>query len=197
MEPLAASVRSNPQISGISVDSEEFQIGLYADDVPLSLSNSLVSLPAVQHILETLGSFSLYKTNYSKSSMVNINLDSTLKTQISNLTPFLYWEQLLPFSILLRQWYLSLQIPLKHSKCISHWYSLHKIFYKWYYTLTRLASIFPDHSPNCWQQCGHHIWWDCPIISTYWSEVSGFMASMAHTSVPPPLYSHLCTTPLV
>lgn len=59
MEPLAASVRSNPQISGISVDSEEFQIGLYADDVPLSLSNSLVSLPAVQHILETLGSFSL------------------------------------------------------------------------------------------------------------------------------------------
>lgn len=55
MEPLAASIiiRSNPNISGIPVGSEELKIGLYADNALLSLSNLLESLPAIQHTLET------------------------------------------------------------------------------------------------------------------------------------------------
>lgn len=75
-------------MSGILVNSEEYKIGMYADNILLSLSNPLVSLPVVQQTLETFGSVSLYKTNYSKSSMLSINLDSTLKPQICNLTFF-------------------------------------------------------------------------------------------------------------
>lgn len=84
MEPLAASIRSNPNISGILIGSEELKIALYATNLLLSLSKLLVSLPAIQRTLETFGSVSPYKMNYSKSNMINISL----KTQISSLIPF-------------------------------------------------------------------------------------------------------------
>lgn len=98
-----------------------------------------------------------------------------------------YWERTLHFSIPLCWWHITLQLPPKLSKCISHWESFHKIIHKWYYTPTKLASIFPDQSPHCWRLCGqsgslYHIWWYCPKISSYWSKIANFISSVSsHT----------------
>lgn len=39
MEPLAESIRANPQVTGITVASQQHKIGLFADDIVLTLTN--------------------------------------------------------------------------------------------------------------------------------------------------------------
>lgn len=45
LEPLAIAIRASPQISGIGYATSECTIGLYADDVILTLSDVRTSLP--------------------------------------------------------------------------------------------------------------------------------------------------------
>lgn len=53
-----------------------------------------------------------------------------------------------------------------------------KFLHRIYYTPQRLHHIFPDQDPNC-PRCKTrvgtflHMFWDCPVISSYWSAVFG------------------------
>lgn len=67
MEPLAESIRSHPNITGISVAGEEHKISLFADDVMLMISNPKTSLPETQKILTEFSALSCYKLNATKS----------------------------------------------------------------------------------------------------------------------------------
>lgn len=51
------------------------------------------------------------------------------------------------------------------------------IYYQVYYTPSRLARIFPSHSPKCWRNCDadgniFHIWWECPYIASFWKSIA-------------------------
>lgn len=86
-------------------------------------------------------------------------------------------------------WHKALTIPLKASKCISHWESMQKLFHKWYYTPARLANIYPATSSQCWRNCSgkgtlRHIWWDCPNIHQYWKEVSDLISQLCKIPLP-------------
>lgn len=90
LEPLAQAIRSDPVISGIKIGDTEHKIGLglYANNVIIALTNPKVSLPAVQHILDSFSSISLYKLNHSKSLMLNVGLDLQTTNIISAESPF-------------------------------------------------------------------------------------------------------------
>lgn len=64
MEPLAEAVRSCDLISGIEIDGYFHKIGLFANDVVLTLTNLASSLDKVQELLEKCGLASYYKTEH-------------------------------------------------------------------------------------------------------------------------------------
>lgn len=88
MEPLAAAIRVNPLISGLQVGDTTHKLGLYADNVLIFLTNALQSLPVLHNLLTTFGQLSLYKVNCSKSSMLGIYLNNTMKTLLTHSSPF-------------------------------------------------------------------------------------------------------------
>lgn len=47
IEHLAMAIRQNPQIRGVTVDTKKYKILLYADDVLLTLTEQIKSLPVV------------------------------------------------------------------------------------------------------------------------------------------------------
>lgn len=51
MEPLAQTIRTDPHITGIKVRDTTHKIGLYADDVIISLTDPVNSLPHLQRVL--------------------------------------------------------------------------------------------------------------------------------------------------
>lgn len=67
MEPCAHYIRTNPLISGIKVGDQIHKIGLYADDVIISITNPVQSLPHLHLTLDRLSKASLCKINFSKS----------------------------------------------------------------------------------------------------------------------------------
>lgn len=72
MEPFIMTIRTSEGVSGIQVGKVEHKIGLYVDDVLLILSDPLLSLPAVSHIIQEFGRLSLYEVNSAKSQMSGI-----------------------------------------------------------------------------------------------------------------------------
>ena len=74
VEPLAATIRGNPSIRGVSVRGREFKISLFADDVILSLTQPRISLPNLHAELSRYGALSGYKINTSKSEALPINI---------------------------------------------------------------------------------------------------------------------------
>lgn len=68
MEPLAEAIRSRYQFEGIKIVEQEHKIGLYADNIILTLSDPLISL------LQSFSNISLFKINSTKSQMLSIHL---------------------------------------------------------------------------------------------------------------------------
>ncbi|KAM8977040.1 integrin alpha-E [Pelodytes ibericus] len=75
MEPLAVSVRKNPLIRGIEIGKQDHSITLYADDVLLSLSVPLMSIPALMKEIQQYGHYSNYKINISKTQIIPLYLN--------------------------------------------------------------------------------------------------------------------------
>lgn len=73
MEPLAATIRGQTNIKGISRAQREHKISLYADDVLLFISDPATSIPHILNTLSVFGSFSGYKLNLDKSELLPIN----------------------------------------------------------------------------------------------------------------------------
>ena len=91
VEPLAASIRGNPDIRGISVRGKEFKTSLFADDIILTLTQPRISLPNLHAELDKYGSLSGYKTNASKSAAIPINIAEAEVHHLQSNFPYT-WE---------------------------------------------------------------------------------------------------------
>lgn len=67
IEPLAASIRQDLQISPIERFGHKHHISLYADDILLYISDPQVSLSPLLKTITTFGSFSGFSINWDKS----------------------------------------------------------------------------------------------------------------------------------
>ena len=76
LEPLAIANRSNPQISGIRCGTSECTIGLYADDVILTLSDVKTSLTPLLNLIDGFGQFSGFTINWEKSVIMPLSKTS-------------------------------------------------------------------------------------------------------------------------
>lgn len=68
MGPLAQSIRDNPLILDIEVGNRTHKIGFYADNVIISLTDPVNSLPQPDHTLDLFSKASLYKINTQNSA---------------------------------------------------------------------------------------------------------------------------------
>lgn len=66
IEPLVESNRSYYTVHGITIDQREHKLGLFTDDIIITLTNPLESVPVIQSILTRFATISLYKVNTSK-----------------------------------------------------------------------------------------------------------------------------------
>lgn len=66
MEPFDQAVRTNPSIAGILIGKATHKVGLYADDVIISLTDPLNSLPEILNFpnppLQTHAFLKVWKT---------------------------------------------------------------------------------------------------------------------------------------
>lgn len=91
MEPLAALIRSLPSIKGIMVANHPHKIGLFVDDVILTLTDPLASLMSVESALNRYSEISYYKVNIKKSSTLPIGLPKELLLDIKTWSQY-QWE---------------------------------------------------------------------------------------------------------
>lgn len=77
MEPLAEHIRTNNKISGLTINSQEHKISLFADDVNLILTDPTSSLAEVQSTLSHFSKVSYYKVNETKS-ILGIKMDGVV-----------------------------------------------------------------------------------------------------------------------
>lgn len=75
LEPLLASIRKNPDISGCVVERDEHKFSAFANDILFYIVKPRISLPNLLAILRRYGELSNYKVNLTKSVILNINID--------------------------------------------------------------------------------------------------------------------------
>lgn len=90
--------------------------------------------------------------------------------------------------------------PFKHlvaaRDCLIQFKFLHRI----YFTPARLARIYPSSSSQCWR-CTHspadseHIFWKCPQIQNFWTEVTDCLSEVL--GIPVPMTPRICLIGLV
>uniref|UniRef100_A0A803K6G7 Reverse transcriptase domain-containing protein n=1 Tax=Xenopus tropicalis TaxID=8364 RepID=A0A803K6G7_XENTR len=76
IEPLATAIREHKDITGPRVGNHEFLISLFADDVLLTVTNPMISLPNLHNLLAQYGKHSGYKLNIQKTEALAINMPS-------------------------------------------------------------------------------------------------------------------------
>uniref|UniRef100_A0A8C5N0D2 Reverse transcriptase domain-containing protein n=1 Tax=Leptobrachium leishanense TaxID=445787 RepID=A0A8C5N0D2_9ANUR len=74
LEPLLQHIRLDPSIRGILIQGSEYKLSAYADDVLLSISQPLSSLPKVLQKLSDFAWLSGYKINMDKSEAIPIHI---------------------------------------------------------------------------------------------------------------------------
>lgn len=87
IEPLSITLKSLQSISGIHRGGEEHRLSLYADNLLLYVSDPILSIPHITHVLKWFGTFSGYKLNFSKSECYPVKAlqiqDNALPFQMS------------------------------------------------------------------------------------------------------------------
>ena len=73
IEPLAQAIRQEVGLKGISVGSEAYKIGLYADDVLVTILDPDSGLPVLMRMLEKYGTHSGYVLNVHKTQVLTFN----------------------------------------------------------------------------------------------------------------------------
>lgn len=86
IEPLAMTIRTDTNLSGITIGDHEHRISLHADDIILFLSNLSSSIPVTLRLINTFGQFSGYSINNTKSSILFLNKDERANPVLN--TPF-------------------------------------------------------------------------------------------------------------
>lgn len=74
LEPLAAAIHSQPDIWGVRLRQEEYKLSLFADDILLTLTLPLTSLPSLYKTLNSFGTLSGFKINPTKTETLPINI---------------------------------------------------------------------------------------------------------------------------
>lgn len=101
LEPLAIAIRANSEIAGFGYNVSECTIGLYADDVILTLSDIRQSILPLLEVIKEFGRFSGFTINWEKSVLMPLS-DGLDKTFLSSL----------PFKITTEHFeYLGISIP--------------------------------------------------------------------------------------
>ena len=97
-EVMALMIKFNKDIKGIRIESHEFKLTQFADDITLFLNGSTASLQAALNTLEIFGNFSGLKMNKEKTKMIWIGRKKFSKEKLQ--TPHkLNWGDTI-FSIL-------------------------------------------------------------------------------------------------
>ncbi|KAJ1205002.1 hypothetical protein NDU88_000437 [Pleurodeles waltl] len=86
MEPFAEHIRQNQAIRDIPMGGRSHKIALYADDVLLYLTEVKISLVTVVNELRAFGEVAVFKTNLSKSSILNLTV---MEKNVEDLRPHL------------------------------------------------------------------------------------------------------------
>lgn len=73
IEPLAQAIRESKDIRGVLINDITYKVGLYADDVLITLTNPEISLPNLFSLLKTFGMYSGYKLNLQKTQILLYN----------------------------------------------------------------------------------------------------------------------------
>lgn len=64
----------------------------------------------------------------------------------------------------------------------------YKLFARWYLTTAKLNKWNPQIPDTCWR-CGGdvgtllHVWWSCPLLTTYWDEVREIIVLMTEKNI--------------
>uniref|UniRef100_A0A803KB25 Reverse transcriptase domain-containing protein n=1 Tax=Xenopus tropicalis TaxID=8364 RepID=A0A803KB25_XENTR len=74
LEPLAAQIRNNINITGLNVDSTHHKLCLFADDILMLITRPLITLPNLIDTFNKFTGLSGLKINYTKTCAININL---------------------------------------------------------------------------------------------------------------------------
>ncbi len=76
IEPLAAAIRQNNNITGIQTPNAHHKISLYANDILLFLENPHSSLPETIKLIDSFSRISNYSINWHKSSILPLRKNS-------------------------------------------------------------------------------------------------------------------------
>lgn len=99
------------------------------------------------------------------------------------------WERALGADFPLHTWQLIWSQASKSSVCTLYKENQYKILFHWYQTPDLLHSIYPSADSWCWRCCKDrgtlfHIYWICPLITSYWQMVHSLLRSIFDTEVP-------------
>lgn len=77
----------------------------------------------------------------------------------------------------------------------------YKVLTRWYLVPTRISKFLLHYSPQCFRGCTApgthaHIWWKCPTMQTFWTEVFKILSTLFETSLNPDPAVALLNKPL-
>uniref|UniRef100_A0A8C5MGP2 Reverse transcriptase domain-containing protein n=1 Tax=Leptobrachium leishanense TaxID=445787 RepID=A0A8C5MGP2_9ANUR len=84
LEPLAQTIRADAQITGIQIGPTESKISLFADDILLTLTDPINSLPQLHHLLTQYGKVSYHQINIAKTQALSTHLSPTDLNYLKN-----------------------------------------------------------------------------------------------------------------
>lgn len=98
------------------------------------------------------------------------------------------WSRALGIPLTTSQWMKACVFAHKCSLSTKTQETAYKLLTQWYATPVKLHSWFPDHSDTCWR-CNSdkgsllHIWWQCPILNTFWAKVREMIYLITETKL--------------
>lgn len=142
------------------------------------LFHFLGSLPKPTHFVRKLHSFEeLCLGEGPIQRSLSTSYKSLLDLHATEDPPFLAkWERDLQVTFTEPQKERILFFAQKSSMCSKYQETAYKIVTRWYRTPSVLAKIFPLQTDRCWRCNLHpgtllHIFWDCPVLKTFWQPV--------------------------
>uniref|UniRef100_A0A8C5LUV5 Reverse transcriptase domain-containing protein n=1 Tax=Leptobrachium leishanense TaxID=445787 RepID=A0A8C5LUV5_9ANUR len=97
IEPLAQRIRQDDGVAGIMVGPTVYKIGLFADDILLTLAEPTDSLPRLSELLTEYSAVSFHKINLPKSQALTINVPGNVRESLKQHFQFEWREDYLQY----------------------------------------------------------------------------------------------------
>uniref|UniRef100_A0A8C5LLZ2 Reverse transcriptase domain-containing protein n=1 Tax=Leptobrachium leishanense TaxID=445787 RepID=A0A8C5LLZ2_9ANUR len=172
---------------------------LNSDGSPVTHLQERFNYHQIQSYLRSLrAGFSLTRplTPFEQYFQLGIPLDRSVSTLYrlllgrSEETPAFRerWNTLIGRNITDAEWTDTFTLVHKGTNSLKCAENAYKILTFWYRTPDRLQRMFPLHDPQCWRcktALGDfmHIWWDCPMIQTFWKMVHAAVRTISDLDV--------------